>query len=580
MRDSRTNKMTSGRHQHHLSLFVPLLVMATVSWAPAASSLSREVESAASAGDAAQSDGAPANSTSPGGDSVYSLRCWEFAHLAPALELTGQIDELSSECRILKFFNQTQLDSMAARDSLLLARLCACQLGAMSASWLRAYVSSFTSQLAAKVRRELALEHAEAERTHAEHHANRHFSSAPSSPVEAGGADSSRRRDYEKAALLWTDADVTVYGISIYTANRDFFEKRDSKDPAFRMSARLREQMDDEPIWESVKRFCRVLDKDRLGLYQYLENLVRLDSLVFLELVNETPTIETVYQASKACKMLLIEHFAHYRLRPERADLVVASNFVQNLTYAELMAATASVSDAAQQPPGDSINSILPQYLDRSPLRCANKTKLGQQQLAAECPMMLEERISPHWAYHYRLPLARSKLAIKCGCQLLLHNGTWNVLMQDENVRIMSKILIKHLNNNLITNFHQRPIWVLYRWFEDQMQTFTKHRSYLMKQIIKYNQQNPFAYLADELLKPINHLDREQALEISRKACNLIMFNYDRSSRFKNELKFIKYLDRLQLLSQDPMFVFHLTLMEPNLFKLHALSKMCRPIIR
>ena len=146
--------------------------------------------------------------------------------------------------------------------------------------------------------------------------------------------------------------------------------------------------------------------------------------------------------------------------------------------------------------------------------------------------------------------------------------------MQDSNVKLMSKSLTNYMNHNGVPNFTNTPIWSIYGWFQHTMSKFTSNRKVSIKEIVKTQNgdQDP--------LVVVNENFSQAALELLRRGCNYIMFNYNKGSKEASELKLIKYLDNLQLISQDPMFVFHLTLQDPNLFKLHALSKMCEPFVR
>lgn len=479
---------------------------------------------------------------------------FEAAHEASlefACDDAREMSRLGDDCRILKYYNQTEIDSMGSVEPIRLARHCACELAYMEAIWLKNFDSNpHTRRLCSMVEAKIRAE-------------NRN-------PPNASGD-----------SYLWTDIDVALYRVSIYTVTKDYFDQLDRRAESTRLDPKLRRQIENNTTWRIINAVCRKVAQDHDSLYQYLENLARLNPLIFLQLVQMSQPIEIIYQASKACKLLLNQRLSEFKLKPDSLDFIPVANFTLSPAQTEAKAIAVFRQKNLYHNENDlDANSDLDSSLKNSPgfklTRCMTspQSKLSMIQLSRRCAIMFSDYLQPNWIEQFDTPTIRSEMTIECGCQLLLHNGTWAVLMKDPNVKTMADALTTHMNRNIIPDFADTPIWTLYGWFNDIISEFRADRKFTIKQIItiRNGDQDP--------LKPIRHDEYEQALEILRRGCNLIKFNYSKDSKTYSELKLVKYLDRLQLVSQDPMFIFHLTLQNPDLFKLYSLSKVCDPIVK
>lgn len=439
------------------------------------------------------------------------------------------IRELSSKCDLLKFYNQAEVNALILNNSLTnVSEECACELANMQDLWTEAFDDEpATRRLSEMVKRNI---------------------DRNSSMIK-------------HPSYLWSDLDVTAYEISIYTSTKDFFDKQ-TLNSSISVSRQLRKTLEKDEVWTNIRRVCRKIARDRFHLYRYLENLNRINSQVFFKLVSHTEAIEIVYQASKACKILLVPKFTHYKLRPDNSESVAAE--------ASLEAYQFESSNLIE----NDIDNML-KYSSLNLLQCKSfqTEESSIQKLNQSCPMMMNEKISTDWIIQHPDLTKRSMIAIKCGCQLLLHNSTWEVIMRDPNVQLMSRSLTNYMNLNRPPDFVTTPVWAIYGWFQDTMDKFIQNRDMSVQEVIKTKMGN------QDPSSP-THGQKENALELLRRGCNFIMFNYKKGSKEAIELKLVKYLDNLQQISRDPMFVFHLTLQEPNLFKLHALSKMCEPIVK
>lgn len=471
----------------------------------------------------------------------FSLNCVQ-------VDERTELQELSNNCKLLKVFNQTEAELMWPNDSINLARFCACELSAMRSLWIDAFDYDTTRHLWHLVMNKNEFERKKAENSRL--------------------ASNSSHFDF-----LWTDIDVTMYQISIYTSTKDFFKKQKENNPITRLRSDVKAELEKEEVWNMIRSVCRRVAKDPHHLYEYLENLSRLNPLIFLELVESTEYINMIYQASKTCKLLLNEHLNDYKLRPDSMDFVPVDGYQAN--YEEL-AAQADRRDNEIGYARD-LDKTLEESSSMMISKCATTERPKEysiHMLTLECPMMVQENVSADWFLQFESPFERSQLTINCGCQLLVHNKTWSILIEDPNVKVMSQALTSYMNQNRVPDFANTPIWNIFAWFNDIMNKFSSDRKLSIKQVRMVLDGH------QDSLKPMRHADYERALELLRRGCNLIKFNYNRDPKLQSELKLIKYLDRLQLLSKDPMFIFHLTLLDTNLFKLHALSKMCDPIIK
>lgn len=445
-------------------------------------------------------------------------------------------DKLDQNCHLLWLFNQTEVDHMDDHQLRNTSLECACQLAAMGPLWIDAFDGSDLRRLSTIVDRTIRRDN-----------------------------QTLKHPDY-----FWSDLDVTVKGVSIYTAYKDFLSKK--RNSSLALSPSLKRSLERDPIWSVIKRVCSRVAKDKFKLYRYMENLVRLEPTAFIRLINVNPIIGTVYQASKACKFPLMLHLNEYKMRPDDANLVRVDNNPSQ----------APVWDQALRESENLVSNDIDLMLKDASAQLLNckgwqgENSASIEDLGKQCPMMLGEQVVAQWLVDHPSPQERSQIAIECGCKLLLHNSTWAIIMGDPNVQIMSKSLTDYMNRNRVPDFANTPIWSIYSWFKEIMSKFIKNRKMSVKEVIK-------AKLGDQdPLTAINNKsdDYSRALELLRRGCNFIMFNYRKGSKEASELRLVHYLDNLQLISRDPMFVFHLTLQDPDLFKLHALSKMCEPIVK
>lgn len=461
----------------------------------------------------------------------------------------GKREQLSPKCHMLELYNQTEADTLGKDESEKIGIECACELADMNDKWIDSFDTDPIT------RHVWQIVHNCLEATHA----NR-------SSANATHPD-----------FLWSDIDVMMYHVSIFTATRDYFEQEKSN-TLLNLSDSTKRLLTKDPLWRAIRIVCRKVATDKHKLYRYLENLRRLSPELFFQLVTSSQVIEMTYQASKSCKLLARPHLNAYRLRPTNSELVPVEP--SNLGLALNSIDNSSLPQAAY-PFGD-LNTAL-RSASTLLLNCSHWQKRMStiQELARTCPVMLDEPSERQWPgedWIKRHPnfVSRTRAALYCACQLLLHNATWPRIIDDANVRTMSAALTNYMNRRGLPDFTHSPVWVIHGWFTDIMSKFVSNRKNSVKEIVKtlYKDQDP--------LVPINKVtkDGERALELLRRGCNYIMFNYNKGSRAASEIKLIKYLDNLQKISLDPMFIFHLTLQDANLFKLYALSKMCEPVVR
>lgn len=455
-------------------------------------------------------------------DPAYQLDCMVYGE---------PIQDLGQDCAILKFFNQAEVDQLRASNKLdELAKHCACELAKV---WYARWHLPFDSDGNARVLWRMV--------------------------SNVISASSNKTDPIKHPPYLWSDAEVVANRVSIYTATSDYFEQL-----RHNRSLWPPKSFKEDTTWRRIRQFCRSVSLDSAKLYRYLENVNRVSADVFMRLVSFMEPIEIVYQASKSCKMLLLLHFNAFKIRPDNDELVPVEPSDAPLQYA-LDKHNSVYNDVDEMLRGAS--ALL--------MNCQSwrHQESSLQDLGRECPMMVGDKVPTDWIAEHPLPIQRSQAAIKCGCQLLMHNSTWDIMVRDPHIQLMSKMLTNYMNRQQMPNFMTEPVWAIHYWFQETMSRFSNRKT-TIKEIIKtkLDDQDPH--------KQINKYDSAEALELLRRGCNFIMFNYKKGSKEASELKLIKYLDNLQLISQDPLFVFQLTLQDLNLFKLHALSKVCQPIVK
>lgn len=466
------------------------------------------------------------------------------------------IKDLGQECRPLVVYNQLEWQARATEEALELARHCACQL--VNLDWGTAFsLAAPTRRVSAMVRGVLGM-HKYQEEGH-------------------------------YPAQLWSDTEVIAGGISIHLATKDFFLKR-RRDDSY--SWIKKEEFDRSPALLAMRRVCVVVAKDRSNYYQYLENLQRLNSVMFFQVLAMNYDIDLIYQASKVCKLFMLHRLNEFKLRPTSGDFYAPDD--ATLKPIDL----ATLNDIAASK-GAGLNELLDETLRDASVELTNCRAHQQQgrletlgELELECPMMVSDVTPNTWFNQHQEPLDRSQAALRCGCQLLLHNASWAQMVRDPNVQVMSDTLTNYMHlhplpsGNLAASGStgagtgKSPLLSTHEyfsWFQSVMAKFAKNKRVAVKEVVKFKRTSEDP--TNEINGKTN--DEEEALELLRLGCNRVMFNHVKGSpKQTDDIKLIKYLDNLQFITQDPLFVFHLTLQDENLFKLYALSKMCVPVVR
>ena len=450
------------------------------------------------------------------------------------------------QCQLLKVYNYKQVErdfEPQELDRILIK--CACQLNSLN--WEDAYDDHSSSrQLDSMVRKTLLKE--------------KYLGNAAASNMLPANST--------LPPYLWNDVDTLIKGVSIRTATKDFFEKRKRKNA---IAQKVFAEFQRDQALRTVTFVCFKIAADKRNLYGYLENLARLSPTRFYNLLEANEVADIIYQASKACKMLLLDHFEQYKLRPENEEFVPILKDQSLLTIEQQLINSNSIEPADDDHLEKQIARDSSLWFVRCKLWRGAQPK-SFEQLEEECPMMCSDKLPAKWVEEHKSDLVRSQAAVKCACELLLHNSTWQTLMNDESIKTLSKALLTYMNMNAIPNLNEAQLWQFYGWFSETMREFVENRKKSLKQITRILNKNQ-----DPLNKLEDSNSDDEAIELMRRACNLLMFNLKPNSEGVREIKLIKYLDNLQFVSEDPLFVFHLTLQDFNLFKLHAISKMCKP---
>lgn len=457
-------------------------------------------------------------------------------------------NDLNDECKILQVFNQTQVDLMKAEYVKWLAETCACQLLMLYDKWVKEYDSDdqLTRQVAQLVR----------VRTN------------------------ETLQMYQKYPVyFWTDIELVSYRVSVYTSMNDYFHKL-KYDPKYRMSREMRQTMNRDKNWVRIGVVCKKISKDNQFLFRYLENLARLNPSAFFRLVLNDDVINLVYQASKACKMLLLLKLNQYKLRPDDDTIVVANRRLDSESVGYN-----SVEENEHNQSRD-IETMIYQAKSLMPHNChkisSNKTSPEE---ASKCPIIFDQGVTGDnvkiWlTNNANAPAARSMAAVQCGCQLLLYNSTWSPILRDPDVALMAKALTGYLNVNRVPDVASSPAWVIHEWFKETMHELTKSKSKSkgpikeITEIVKTQRGGE-----EDSLDPYNSDKFAQARDILYRGCNVVLLSHDPATNRKRRFRLGQYLDELQLISSDPMYVFQLTLQDIDLFKIYALTKMCAPIL-
>lgn len=539
---------------------------------------------------------------------------------------------IGPDCRILELYNQTYVDELALENSTKLEELsnkCSCRLTQMEQLWEESYNKQDIKTLSSMVdgiieERLIEQRQQEAEKRLSSKDRNKNKS-------RLVGEEFFMLSENNYPEYLWSDLDF-FYGISFHTAAKDFFIKRKIKSQKHQISSSLKEFLKSDTTWSLITTACKRIAKDTNKVFRYLENLARLSPLGFISVIKEASFIEMTYQASKACKFLVLKNMKQYRLKPINSLLIpvvyddalenrnVHSNISLDIMLIHEQQQREEQAEESEEQQDNNNNNNDPSFTsnpwffgngenkvnnpldseEEFELNWNNKTidenlglkggsvyllncghwqrkKFSMKELESECPMMMIENgqnIPSSWLKNHTTILNRSIMAIKCACQLLLHNKTWEQVLKDKNVQVMATALTNYLNENRMPDFTTTPLKAINGWFERAMDRFKNNRKLSIKEIIKtkFNDEDPTIFMKKGI--------SEDALELLRRGCNYIMFNYNKGSPdARNELKLIRYLDNLQLISPDKLFTFDLTLQDPNLFKLNALSKMCKPIV-
>lgn len=450
-------------------------------------------------------------------------------------------DGPTKECRLLRVYSRSQQESMEPSDMLKFAKYCACQLSQMQ--WRELFIESLDTETIYRVYNDIMNED--------------RYRLADSSPK-----------------YLWSDVDIVVEGVSVRTSMSDYFKRKTLR----RLPDHDFMKRKPSETSQSIGEFCAGVGLGQSGiLYGYMENLQRFDANIFFRLLDTNQDINITYQASKFCKLIVVDLLQVIKLKPSFEDLVVANPKEKLLSIEEDIiqrnideSTTTSTTSSSDE---NDIDTAL-RHASLKLLNCGPYQRIKKdfkQLLDNECSILDSSDGASKWLQDHsnHTTTYRTNLALSCGCQLLAHKSNWAHLMEDEDVKTMSGALTNYMNLNRFPDVSKSPIWAIHGWFEQTLEKFKRSRKPMIKEIIKYLHQD------QDPKEPINGetLDVSNALEILRRGCNVVMFS-------TGEAKIVKYLDNLHFLSMDPQFVFHLTLQDSNLFKLHALSKICKPVIR
>lgn len=364
---------------------------------------------------------------------------------------------------------------------------------------------------------------------------------------------------------IWSDIDTIANGYSIYLSTREFFKRRgQDKSVAFFSDTDFEKQ----GHLRDIRYVCLKVAHDKSHYYQYLESLQRIDPFVFLRALEMNDMMNMVYQASKACKLFILHRFDEFKRKR-------ASSEFHALDKVDLQAK--DLEDLNQVHSGNDIDSSL-RFISLKLFNCTHwrRNEINLEKLAIDCPMMMNDSLPSSWVEEHSEPGERSRVALECGCKLLALNSSWAELMEDADLGVMSKALTNYMGQNRPPAFRDPETSTrdFSAWFDRVMEKFATDKKVSIKEIIKNK------YGSD----PTNEINRrtgdeETALDQLRSGCNRLIFSHVKGSKKADAIRPIKYLDNLRYISQDPLFVFHLTLLDANLFKLHALSKMCRPVV-
>ena len=459
-----------------------------------------------------------------------------------------QLSRLTDQCTILETYNRFELEDLEREQRFELARKCACQLVALP------WPEQFN-------------DHASLARVHQM-------------------TDRILKLDkYNQTypPFMWSDTDVIVEGISIHYSMHDYMSKRFRR----RLPASvLMSELNRELYWRDIYQVCSAVGLDQAHLYGYMENLIRMNPPVFYNLLQTDQLINMTYQASKICKIMLIKRLDLFKLKPDNLDLVSANpddggdkeTSANGYNWANPTTGDGQILN--ELPNQDNIDESL-RHASVQLMNCEHwqSEKKSWTELQQSCPMMISNELPHEWLRQnnkHHSAHERSRIAIYCSCQLLLYKATWAKLMEDKNVGLMSKALTNYMNKIRFPDVQKVPLWALHGWFEQTLKRFEENRRLSIKMIItfKHKSQDPKVAINKSTM------DEDEALELLRRGCNLLMLNRNKGTILANEMRLIQYLDNLQYITMDPQFVFHLTLQDANLFKLHALSKICKPVMK
>jgi predicted nucleotidyltransferase len=452
---------------------------------------------------------------------VNPLNCYE----------EHDITSLGPTCRPFEVYNQLEWARMPKNESFELARYCSCRL--INFDW---------------------------ESLYDEHPATRRVF------FMVKGILSMDKYKEEYPPQLWSDIDVVVNGYSIYLSTKEYFKRRKEPGVVFFKEAEFERQ----PHLRDLRHVCFKVATDKLHYYQYLENLQRINPVMFFSALRMNRIINLIYQSSKACKLFILHKIDEFKLKPNKKEFYA-------IDKASLQ--PSDLEDFNKIQSNNNIDLAL-NYLSLRLFNCRHwqelQGEISLKTLENECPMMMNDSLPAGWLEDHSEPGERSTIALKCGCQLLALNSSWVEIINDKNLDVMSKALTSYMNQNQLPNLGDRDTTTFeyFAWFDRVMEKFIKNKKISVKEIVKYKRgQDP----SDVINRQTG--DEEEALAMLRLGCNRLMFNHIKGSTKGDPIRPIKYLDNLRIISQDPLFVFHLTLLDANLFKLYALSKMCLPVV-
>lgn len=398
----------------------------------------------------------------------------------------------------------------------------------------------------------------------------------------------------EPVPYLWSDFELGTLKMSPIATSKAYIRKKKS-----RQKHPDHEALVSDKLWESVEKACEKLALDKEGLLVRLDELNKFASFSFMSqflIFGNSTDFRTVYEAARACKLLHL-YASHSSMEDSIYDWDDEELIDENNDGVDDKKESSSDQTSAAN---NQISESTLVFVFRD---CSNKfgPLLTDEHLFNLCPMFKSSNAQKFSSWlrrvkrdqKYKDPIRQLNIiSVRCACQILLRTNTWEQITQFGNIKLVVDAFNFWLSNRETVKKKQiedkKEVWTIKESLNSILRDLTLDK--LIEAVVKVGHRDLSSADDDDsdrlvkqtqvsendLTYPLTKQLREKsALRISRvckQITNIDGANLDWEEQLK-QVRALDFLNEISLNKQD--FIFYVTLMDPNLFRLYAINRLC-----